>query len=68
LIKTPFHNFERGISVENGVIRVSGDADVRVVSMNGTIVYSGRGETDINVTPGVYIVIINNTPTKVAVK
>jgi hypothetical protein len=55
-------------SVENGVIRVSGDADVRVVSMNGTIIYSGRGETGINVTPGVYIVIINNTPTKVAVK
>jgi hypothetical protein len=55
-------------SVENGVIRVSGDADVRVVSMNGTTVYSGRGETGINLTPGVYIVIINNTPTKVTVK
>jgi hypothetical protein len=55
-------------SVENGVIRVSGDADVRVVSMNGTTIYSGRGETRINLTPGVYIVIINNTPTKVAVK
>jgi hypothetical protein len=55
-------------NVENGAICVDGDADVRIVSMNGTTVYSGRGETRINLTPGIYIVIINNTPTKVAVK
>jgi hypothetical protein len=56
------------VSVDGGAICVDGDADVRIVSMNGTTVYSGRGETRINLTPGVYIVIINDTPTKVAVK
>jgi hypothetical protein len=61
-------NSNAPFSVENGAICVDGDADVRIVSMNGTTVYSGRGETRINLTPGVYIVIINNTPTKVAVK
>jgi hypothetical protein len=61
-------NSNAPFSVENGAICVDGDADVRIVSMNGTTVYSGRGETHINLTPGVYIVIINDTPTKVAVK
>jgi hypothetical protein len=61
-------NSNAPFSVENGAICVDGDTDVRVVSMNGTTVYSGRGETRINLTPGVYIVIINNTHTKVAVK
>jgi hypothetical protein len=54
--------------VDGGAICVDGDADVRVVSMSGTTVYSGRGETRINVTPGIYVVVINNTATKVAVK
>jgi hypothetical protein len=61
-------NSNAPFSVENGAICVDGDADVRVVSMNGTTVYSGRGETRINLTPGVYIVIMGNTHTKVAVK
>jgi hypothetical protein len=56
------------VSVDGGAICVDGDTDVRIVAMNGATVYSGRGETRINLTPGVYIVIINNTPTKVAVK
>jgi hypothetical protein len=56
------------VSVDGGAICVDGDADVRVVSMSGTTVYSGRGETRINVTPGIYVVVINNTATKVAVK
>jgi hypothetical protein len=56
------------LSVEKGAICVSGDKDVRVVSMTGTTIYSGRGETRINVTPGVYIVIAGNTATKVAVQ
>jgi hypothetical protein len=61
-------NSDATFSVENGAICVDGDADVRIVSMNGTTVYSGRGETRINLTPGVYIVIINDTPTKVVIK
>jgi hypothetical protein len=62
------NNNEDTFSVENGAIYVNGDADVRIVSMNGTTVYSGRGETRINVAPGIYVVIINNVATKVVVK
>jgi hypothetical protein len=61
-------NSNAPFSVENGAICVDGDADVRIVSMSGTTVYSGRGETRINLPPGIYIVITNNTSTKVAVK
>jgi hypothetical protein len=61
-------NSNAPFSVENGAICVDGDTDVRIVSMNGTTVYSGRGETRITLAPGVYIVIINNTPTKVVIK
>jgi hypothetical protein len=56
------------VSVDGGAICVDGDADVRIVAMNGATVYSGRGETRINVAPGIYVVIINNSATKVAVK
>jgi hypothetical protein len=56
------------ISVENGAISINADTDARIVSMSGAIVYSGRGATRINVAPGVYIVIINNTATKMIVK
>jgi hypothetical protein len=59
---------ETQVRVETVAICVDGDADVRIVSMNGTTVYSGRGETRINVAPGIYIVIVNNTPVKVTVK
>lgn len=55
-------------SVEEGAICVDGDADVRIVSMNGATVYSGRGEPRITLAPGVYVVIINNRASKVAVK
>jgi hypothetical protein len=55
-------------SVENGAICVSGDVDVRILSLNGATIYSGCGENRINVVPGVYIVIVNNTATKVVVK
>jgi hypothetical protein len=54
--------------VEAGAICVSGDTDVRIVSGNGTTIYNGRGETRINLVRGIYIVIVNNTATKVAVK
>jgi hypothetical protein len=55
-------------SVENGAICVSGDVDVRILSLNGATIYGGCGENRINVVPGVYIVIVNNTATKVVVK
>jgi hypothetical protein len=62
------HDAAAKVSVDGGAICVDGDADVRIVSTNGATVYSGRGETRINVTPGIYVVVINNSATKVAVK
>jgi hypothetical protein len=56
------------ISVDNGAISVSGDVPVRIVALNGTTVYSGRGEARVNVTPGIYVVIVGNKAHKVAVR
>jgi hypothetical protein len=56
------------VSVANGAICVGGDAQVRIVAMNGTTVYSGRANISVNVAPGVYVVVVGNTATKVAVK
>jgi hypothetical protein len=56
------------ISVDNGAISVSGDSQVRIVALNGTTVYSGRGEARVNVTPGIYVVIVGNKALKVAVR
>jgi hypothetical protein len=56
------------VSVANGAICVDGDAQVRIVAMNGTTVYNGRANISVNVAPGVYVVITGNTATKVAVK
>jgi hypothetical protein len=41
---------------------------VRIVTMNGTTIYSGHGETRVDVAPGLYIVITDSTATKLAVK
>jgi hypothetical protein len=56
------------ISVDNGAISVSGDVPVRIVALNGTTVYSGRGNCSVNVTPGIYVVIVGNKAHKVAVR
>jgi hypothetical protein len=56
------------VSVANGAICVGGDVQVRIVAMNGTTLYNGRGNISVNVAPGVYVVITGNTATKVAVK
>jgi hypothetical protein len=56
------------VSVANGAICIAGDADVRIVSMNGTTIYNGRGNISVNVAPGIYVVLANGTATKVAVK
>jgi hypothetical protein len=55
-------------SVCDGVLHVSGDAHVRVVALNGTVVYSGRGNQDINLNKGMYIVVIGNKASKIVVK
>jgi hypothetical protein len=46
---------------------VSGDAQVRIVAMNGATVYSGRVNCSVNVAKGIYIVIVNGKSHKVAV-
>jgi hypothetical protein len=56
------------VSIDGGTICINGVANTRIVSMNGTTIYSGRGDIRINVTPGLYIVKIGNAVTKVAVK
>jgi hypothetical protein len=56
------------ISVDNGAISVSGDVPVRIVALNGTTVYSGRGDARVNVAPGIYVVIVGNKAHKVAVR
>jgi hypothetical protein len=56
------------VGVDNGTICVSDAAHVRIVSLNGTTVYDGRGESLINVAPGIYVVIVDNVATKVAVR
>jgi hypothetical protein len=61
-------NREDVISVDNGAISVNSDSQVRIVALNGTTVYSGRGEARVNVTPGIYVVIVGNKAHKVAVR
>jgi hypothetical protein len=56
------------ISVDNGAITVNSDSQVRIVALNGTTVYSGRGNCSVNVTPGIYVVIVGNKALKVAVR
>jgi hypothetical protein len=56
------------IIVDNGTISVSGDSQVRIIALNGTTVYRGRGNCNVNVAPGIYVVIVGNTAHKVAVR
>lgn len=55
-------------SVSNGTLHISGDAAVRVMAMNGAVVYSGNGTRDINLNKGLYIVTINNIASKVIIR
>jgi hypothetical protein len=55
-------------SVCDGALHVSGDALVRVVALNGTVVYSGSGNQDISLDKGMYIVAIGNKARKIVVK
>jgi hypothetical protein len=55
-------------SVCDGALHVVGDALVRVVAINGTVVYSGSGNQDINLDKGMYIVAIGNKARKIVVK
>lgn len=54
--------------VSNGVLHIVGDAPVRVIAINGTAIYNGKGDIDINLNKGMYIVVIDNKASKIAVK
>jgi hypothetical protein len=56
------------VSVANGAICIDGDAHVRIISMNGTTIYNGRGNISVNVAPGIYIVVTGTKTTKIAVQ
>jgi hypothetical protein len=55
-------------SVSNGALHIVGDAPVRVVAVNGAVVYSGKGDSDINLNKGMYIVVIGDKASKIVVR
>jgi hypothetical protein len=55
-------------SVSDGVLHIVGDAPVRVVAINGAVIYSGKGDNDINLNKGMYIVVIGDKASKIVVR
>jgi hypothetical protein len=55
-------------SVSDGVLHVTGDEPVRGVAINGAVVYSGKGDNDINLNKGMYIVVIGDKASKIVVR
>ncbi len=55
-------------SVGDGMLHIIGEAPVRVIAMNGAVIYSGYGNHDINLDKGLYIVVVGDTATKIAIK
>jgi hypothetical protein len=55
-------------SVSDGVLHIVGDASVRVVAINGAVIYSGNGDNDINLNKGMYIVVIGDKASKIVVR
>jgi hypothetical protein len=55
-------------SVSDGALHIVGDAPVRVVAINGAVIYSGKGDNDINLNKGMYIVVIGDKASKIVVR
>jgi hypothetical protein len=55
-------------SVIDGALHIVGDEPVRVVSINGAVIYNGKGDNDINLNKGMYIVVIGNKASKIVVR
>jgi hypothetical protein len=55
-------------SVSGGVLHIVGDAPTRVVAMSGATIYSGKGDHDITLNKGIYVVVIGNKASKVVIK
>jgi hypothetical protein len=56
------------VAVEDGAVSVKCDGTVKVVALNGTTVYSGKGDARINLAPGVYLILMDNKVLKTLVK
>jgi hypothetical protein len=67
VVEIPSHK-NNLVVVSGSEIRVSSDKRVRILSINGTVFYNSIGDCCISVAPGIYIVIVGDTTTKVAVK
>jgi hypothetical protein len=61
-------NDTTSFSVSDGVLHIVGDEPVRVVAVNGAVVYSGKGDNDINLNKGMYIVVIGDKASKIVVR
>jgi hypothetical protein len=59
---------ETHVSVNGRTICVSGNMSTRIVSINGTTIYNGNGEAQVDVMPGVYIVVAGTNASKLIVK
>jgi hypothetical protein len=67
-VDSPIVDAETTYSISGNTLHVIGDAPVRVVAINGLVVYSGRGNCDINLNKGLYVVVIGGKASKVAIR
>jgi hypothetical protein len=59
----------RHVEVVGRSIHIGEDcSNVLVTSVGGVVLYAGHGGANINVTPGIYVVVINHNATRVYVK
>jgi hypothetical protein len=55
-------------SIDGNTLHLIGDSLVRIVSINGSTIYNGNGNRDINLAKGMYIVAIGDKASKIIVK
>jgi hypothetical protein len=67
-LDSPIVDAETTYSISGNTLHIVGDAPVRVVAINGSVVYSGRGNCDIELNKGLYVVVIGGKASKVAVR
>jgi hypothetical protein len=67
-VSSIYADSDASFSVSDGTLHIVGDAPVCVVAINGSVVYSGRGNCDIDLNKGLYVVVIGDKASKVAVR
>jgi hypothetical protein len=67
-VDSPIVDAETTYSISGNTLHIVGDAPVCVVAINGSVVYSGRGNCDINLNKGLYVVVIGGKASKVAIR